>query len=130
MARIDGKKWRLSRALLFEVTGELHPVAMHSCDNPPCCNLAHLTWGTKADNTQDASRKGRLNFGDANPTRRLNHLLPKGSARAGAKLTESKVREIRELVAAGQSCSVVADRFGVCSSNISMIVRRVTWTHV
>jgi hypothetical protein len=32
---------------------------LHSCDNPPCCNPAHLRIGTAADNAQDASSRGR-----------------------------------------------------------------------
>lgn len=31
----------------------------HHCDNPACCNPAHLFIGTERDNTQDAIRKGR-----------------------------------------------------------------------
>ena len=35
-------------------------VIMHSCDNPPCCNQAHLRQGTSSDNTKDAIAKGRF----------------------------------------------------------------------
>lgn len=34
-------------------------LACHHCDNPPCCNLAHLFEGTQADNIADCVRKGR-----------------------------------------------------------------------
>ncbi len=35
-------------------------VVRHACDNPPCCNPAHLSIGTQQDNAQDASRRGRV----------------------------------------------------------------------
>lgn len=48
----------------------------HSCDNPACCNPAHLLIGTAKDNTGDSITRGRhkpppLHIGDTHPNAKL-----------------------------------------------------------
>lgn len=45
----------------------------HACDNPPCCNPAHLFLGTPQDNNADKIRKGRARTGVPNPPRGDRH---------------------------------------------------------
>lgn len=54
----------------------------HHCDNPPCCNPAHLFVGTPRDNCLDAKAKGRTRGAD-------------GMLSPFAKLTTEQVAAIR-----------------------------------
>jgi hypothetical protein len=47
----------------------------HNCDNPSCCNPAHLFVGTHQDNAQDRLSKGRQSrlFGISNPACKLSN---------------------------------------------------------
>lgn len=92
---------------------------MHSCDNPPCVNPAHLSIGTRHDNMQDCVAKGR-------------HVSrpPRGEAHRDHVLTESDVREIRAQRVAGSTARELSQRYGVSDTRIYKIVARKAWRHV
>jgi hypothetical protein len=100
-----------------ERPGEHH--VLHSCDNPACCNPAHLRLGTPADNGKDKAERGR-----ANP--------PRGSQHTHARLTEEQVREIRARFRPGKygDSSRAAREFGVNKTTIAGILRGEQWRHV
>lgn len=95
-------------------------VVMHSCDNPPCCNPAHLSVGTTSDNMRDAWDKGRIR--PPNPT---------GNPGGAAVLTPDQVVEIRRMYAAGEGTyTSISKRFGVSNQTILRVVQRRTWKSV
>ena len=86
----------------------------HSCDNPPCCNPAHLLVGTPADNMRDRSERDRA---------------PKGEQVASHVLTAADVAFIREAVHTS-TISGLARMFGVARSTIRHVRDGKTWKHV
>lgn len=58
-------KQELAHRLAWELANGPIPAGawvLHSCDNPPCCNVAHLRLGTPADNVSDRDARGRGAF--------------------------------------------------------------------
>jgi hypothetical protein len=87
----------------------------HSCDNPLCCNPAHLWAGTHLENMQDCIAKGRWKD-------------QKGSANPRSRLTEEQVREI--LAIKGLSHQQIANRYGIARTAITRILNGKRWNHV
>lgn len=57
----SGRSYRSHRVAWVIDRGPIPPglVVCHHCDNPPCCNPAHLFLGTIGDNNADRDAKGR-----------------------------------------------------------------------
>lgn len=107
--------------------------ACHKCDNPPCCNPAHLFLGTQKDNADDMEKKGRGKHikGDSHYSRIQPERLARGESNGWAKLVASQVLEIRSLYATGTTTqTAIAERFGVSQGTIGQIINRKNWKHI
>ncbi len=89
----------------------------HSCDNPPCCNPAHLWEGSQLENVRDMVSKGRR--GEIRPA--------KGTAASKSKLTEVAV-----LAIFNSPCSAreLAAQHGVSATAIRYIKSGRNWAHL
>ena len=105
-------------------------VCCHRCDNPGCCNPAHLFLGTIAENNRDMHAKGRHIHGDTHPSRARPETRPRGSAHGRAILTEGQVEQIRRLLAGGSKGTTLAAQYGVSPSAISLIRKGKNWRHL
>lgn len=95
-------------------------IVCHRCDNPPCCNPAHLFAGTVKDNFDDMMSKGRWS-----PPTPIT-----GEQHHEARLTPSKVIEIRRQNAGGRSMRSLGRHHGISHEAIRKVIRRETWAHV
>lgn len=116
-----GRHHPAGRIAWFLAKGEMPEpgvVVCHECDNPPCCNPAHLFLGTNQQNTADKVAKGRQ---------------AKGSHNGFSKLNEEQVREIKRLKPIGRSPygfrSELAARFSVSPATITDVWSR-RWKHI
>jgi hypothetical protein len=78
-------------------------IVRHTCDNPPCCNPAHLLLGTQADNTLDMVKRRRHGY---------------------TKLSLDDIRDIASRTVGGRgdgSINAMAAEFGVHPQTITEI---------
>lgn len=121
--KIGGRNFlahRLSLAVHSDKNiGDLSEVVMHSCDNPSCINPDHLSEGTHKLNVLDCFLKGRgfipINYCES------------GEKNFNAVLTESDVKDIRDMILSGMNNKEIAKRFNVHHSTVSSIRVGRTW---
>lgn len=91
-------------------------VVCHKCDNPPCCNPAHLQPGTPAENMRDRDSKGRAAC-----------IGPRSQNVNTAKLTPADAVAIRRRFSAGEKPTSIAKDYPVALGNIYCVIHRQTW---
>jgi hypothetical protein len=114
---VNYRKWYVHRYSWY-LTHNHEPklFLLHSCDNPLCVNPKHLREGTAADNSRDmADRKRSPHLGERSPC---------------AKLTDNKVREIRERVANGEKQAAIVREFQISAGVVCEIIQRKRWKHI
>lgn len=83
-------------------------IIMHTCDNPPCVNPAHLRVGTKAENNADTGNKRRHHYG-------IDHW--------NGRLTPEQVADI---INSPDTQKTIAKRYNINQSHVSRIKRGIS----
>jgi hypothetical protein len=113
-----GRFPRLAHRVAFRIANGYEAFnACHSCDNPPCCNPAHLWDGTPKLNSEDRERKKR--------TRRPPPL--KGKSNPAAKLTEEQAMYILQSRETGTE---LAKMFGISKTAVYKIKNGQNWSYL
>lgn len=106
-AVVDGVKG-MAHQLAWSLTNGPVPsrlLVLHKCDNPPCCNPAHLEVGTQLTNRRQAAKRERT-------CGKLDTL------------------DIHVAYARGESQRSIADRLGVARNSVVCVLSGVTFHHV
>lgn len=109
---INGEKMNqgVHRIAFFNAHGFWPEVVMHSCDNPRCINIDHLSAGNNLLNVKDRSSKGRT-------------ARQKGLSNGSARYSDELVKKIYDEYASGLLNQYqLSDKYGVSQQHISTIV--------
>lgn len=109
--------WEVTYGPIPKGEGAHGTIVLHTCDNRPCCNPAHLRLGTQADNVRDMDAKGRRVV-----------VMRRGEDHPNTNLTANDVRAIRATNASQDK--VWAERFGMTRAGIKQVRLRQTWKHI
>jgi hypothetical protein len=91
---------------------------LHSCDNPPCCNPAHLRQGTHEDNVRDMVERGRcLGRCGTNPN---SHGNRRGKTYAVGEADEEEILSLIGIM----TKTDIADLFGISRMTVHNITKR------
>lgn len=92
-------------------------LALHSCDNPPCCNPRHLRWGTVQENSDDMKARGRSYNGEQ-----------EGFGNGACKISPEQFEQIIQGFHAGLNNKQIAEGLPVDHSLVSRIRRGRSWS--
>ena len=119
--RFKGKTMLAHRVAWIKANGEIPEglCVLHRCDNPPCCNPAHLFLGTLTDNVMDCKSKGRISRATRN----------QGSAHGKSVVTE-QTAVILKMVRGLVPLKKLAASLGMSKQGIWDIQVGRNWKHV
>lgn len=113
---VDGQRVDSPHRMAFYLANGYFPeVVRHRCDNPPCCEPAHLRKGTHAENIRDKMARKRQ---------------AKGAAVAGVSLTEAEVRRIKSMQSNGKDRPAILKAIGHSPSAVRHVLDGHTWKHI
>ena len=131
--KAEGVQYQRAHRYAYFLAFKVQPgdrMVCHHCDNPACCNPAHLFLGTAMDNNTDKRLKGRSPCGPKHGRQTKPECTARGSRNGIAIFDEAQVAEIRRRYSAGELQREIAATLDCAQTTISAIVRGVGWRHV
>ena len=113
--KVDAKRTTTAHRYAFFLTHGREPDGdgMHTCDNPSCCNPAHIVDGTTSENMRDMVRKGR------------NTIVSLRGERSGrSRVTDRGAVVIKQMIEAGHTHRSVAEYLGLSRSAVTHVMHR------